>query len=93
MPVARGLWFAGRLAVVLLAVANPIAHVAEELFTAHVLQRILLSPLAVLAIVLGLTGPVLAPLLSAGDATNITCTPQAQVQGGAERGLIRGAPS
>ncbi len=63
VPLARRLSFAAGLALMLLAVASPIAHVAEELFTVHMLQHILLGDLAALAIVLGLTGPVLAPLL------------------------------
>ena len=63
VPRARQLSFATGLLLMLVAVASPLAHVAEELFTVHMLQHILLGDLAALAIALGLTGPVLAPLL------------------------------
>lgn len=50
---------------VLLGVVGLLAlgHVGEERFVAHMAEHLLLGDLAALLIVLGLTGPVLAPLL------------------------------
>ena len=39
------------------------AHLSEELFLAHMLEHLLIADLGALLIVLGLTGPVLQPLL------------------------------
>ena len=44
---------------------SPLAHLAEELFLAHMLEHLLIADLGTLLIVLGLTGPVLQPLLQA----------------------------
>jgi len=57
--------FALGIALVLLAVASPIAAVAEEeLFSAHMVQHLLLGDLAPLCLLAGLTGPLLRPILS-----------------------------
>lgn len=63
VPVARRLAFAAGLLLVLVAVATPLAHASEELFSAHMVQHILLGDLGALCIAFGLTGPLLAPLL------------------------------
>jgi len=42
-----------------------VATISEELFLAHMLEHLLLADLGTLLIVLGLTGPVLQPLLKA----------------------------
>ena len=57
--------FALSLVLLLLAVATPLDRIAEEeLFAAHMLQHVLLGDLAALAFVLGLTGPLLRPVLA-----------------------------
>lgn len=66
-PVARWrLWSFGiGLALIFLALASPIDTVGEqESFSVHMIQHLLLGDLAPLAIVLGLTGPLLRPVLS-----------------------------
>jgi cytochrome c oxidase assembly factor CtaG len=63
IPLWRALCFAGGIALILIALVSPAAHIGEELLLAHMAQHLLLGDLAALLIVLGLTGPVLAPLL------------------------------
>jgi cytochrome c oxidase assembly factor CtaG len=63
VPPARQLAFGTGLLLVFTAVGTPLAHVSEELFSAHMVQHILLGDLGALLLALGLTGPVLAPLL------------------------------
>jgi len=63
VPVARQLAFGVGILVILAALISPAAHLGEELFVAHVAQHLLLADVGGLLIVLGLTGPVLAPVL------------------------------
>ena len=42
---------------------SPLAQLSEELFFAHMVEHLLLADLGALLLVLGLTGPLLAPLL------------------------------
>ncbi len=59
--------FALSLLLLLAAVATPLDRIAEEdLFAAHMLQHVLLGDLAALAFVVGLTGPILRPILAVG---------------------------
>ena len=52
------------VALVVLALASPVAELGEErLFAFHMLQHVLLGDLAPLALLLGLTGPILRPVL------------------------------
>ena len=55
--------FYGGLALMAATLVSPLAHIAEELFLAHMLEHLLLADLGALLIVLGLTGPLLQPLL------------------------------
>jgi putative membrane protein len=55
-------WYGG-LVVVVVALASPLGHAADELFLAHMAEHLLMADLAALLLVLGLTGPVLAPVL------------------------------
>jgi putative membrane protein len=65
VPGWRVAVFAGGLALALLAVVSPLHALGEErLFSAHMLQHVLLGDLAALAVVGGLTGPLLRPLLA-----------------------------
>jgi cytochrome c oxidase assembly factor CtaG len=56
-------WYGG-LALMVLTLVSPLAHIAEELFLAHMLEHLLLADLGALLLVLGLTGPLLQPLLA-----------------------------
>ncbi len=60
------LWsFGVGLALAVVALASPVAELGEErLFSAHMLQHVLLGDLAALGFVLGLTGPLLRPVLA-----------------------------
>jgi cytochrome c oxidase assembly factor CtaG len=63
-----GIWrqasFAAGLLVLLLADVPPISTVAEELVVGHMGQHLLIGDLAGLLVALGLTGPLLQPLLA-----------------------------
>ena len=64
-PVARwrqSCWYGG-LALLVIALASPLASLADELFLAHMAEHLLIADLGALLLVLGLTGPLLAPLL------------------------------
>jgi cytochrome c oxidase assembly factor CtaG len=65
-PVAlwRQLCFAAGLLIVVIALVSPIAHIGEELVIAHMVEHLLLGDIATLLLVLGLTGPMLQPILS-----------------------------
>lgn len=58
----QGCFYAGLL-VIATALASPLGHISEELFLAHMVEHLLLADVGSLLLVLGLTGPVLAPLL------------------------------
>jgi putative membrane protein len=66
-PVPRGkqLFFAAGMLLVFVALVSPAAHIGEELVLAHMAQHLLMADVGALLIVLGLTGPLLAPLLRA----------------------------
>ncbi|HXF98526.1 MAG TPA: cytochrome c oxidase assembly protein [Gaiellaceae bacterium] len=65
VPRWRICLFALGVALLLAAVASPIAAVGEEeLFSFHMLQHLLLGDLAPLCLLAGLTGPLLRPLLA-----------------------------
>jgi putative membrane protein len=63
-PVWRQACFAAGIALILAALASPAAHLGEELIVAHMAQHLVLGDLAALLLVLGLTGPLLQPLLA-----------------------------
>jgi putative membrane protein len=57
--------FAGGLALIVLALVSPIDSIGEErLFSVHMVQHLLIGDLAPLLLVLGLSGPLLRPLLA-----------------------------
>lgn len=65
VPSWRIALFALGIALLLVAVASPVAAVAEdELFSFHMLQHLLLGDLAPLCLLAGLTGPLLRPILA-----------------------------
>jgi putative membrane protein len=64
-PVARGrqACFYGGLILIVATLVSPLGHISDELFAAHMLEHLLVADIAALLLVLGLTGPVLAPVL------------------------------
>ena len=65
VPGWRLLLFGLGIALLLLALASPIAAIGEqELFSFHMLQHVLIGDLAPLCLLAGLTGPLLRPLLA-----------------------------
>jgi putative membrane protein len=64
VPVWRQLSFAAGVTLILAALVSPAAHLGEELLVAHMAQHLVLSDLAALLLVLGVTGPLLQPLLA-----------------------------
>jgi cytochrome c oxidase assembly factor CtaG len=57
--------FATGILLLVAAVASPVASVGEErLLTAHMIQHVMLGDLAPLALLAGLTGPILRPALA-----------------------------
>jgi putative membrane protein len=64
LPIWRQLCFASGLLLIAVALVSPIAHIAEELVIAHMVEHLLLGDLATLLLVLGLTGPLLQPVLA-----------------------------
>jgi cytochrome c oxidase assembly factor CtaG len=65
VPRVRVVLFATGLGLLLLALASPLAKVGEdELFSAHMVQHVLLGDLAPLCLLAGLTGPLLRPVLA-----------------------------
>jgi putative membrane protein len=56
--------FAGAVVLFAVALSPPLEHRAEELFVFHMVQHVLLGDLAPLLFVLGLSGPLLRPLLA-----------------------------
>lgn len=64
VPLWRQLCFASGLLLIAIALASPISHIAEELVIAHMVEHLMLGDLATLLLVLGLTGPLLQPILA-----------------------------
>jgi putative membrane protein len=63
VPAWRQACFFGGLAIIVLALVSPLGHMASELFVAHMAEHLLLADAGALLLVLGLTGPLLAPVL------------------------------
>jgi cytochrome c oxidase assembly factor CtaG len=64
VPLWRQLCLAAGLLTIFVAVASPIDYVAEELVLAHMIEHLLIGDVATLLLVLGLTGPLLQPILA-----------------------------
>jgi cytochrome c oxidase assembly factor CtaG len=63
VPAWRQLCWHGGLALIALTLVSPLAHMADELFLAHMAEHLLIADIGALLLVLGLTGPVLQPVL------------------------------
>jgi cytochrome c oxidase assembly factor CtaG len=55
--------YAAGLVAVLVAISPPVDKLSEQLLVAHMAEHLLIGDIAALLLVLGLTGPVIAPLL------------------------------
>ena len=66
VPRWRQWCFAGGLLVLLGAMSTPLGVLSDKLLVAHMVEHLLIGDIAALLIVLGLTGPMIAPLLRVG---------------------------
>ena len=64
VPAWRQVSFACGMLLIVVALVSPLAALDYELLWAHMAQHLLLADLGALLIVLGLTGPLLQPLLA-----------------------------
>ncbi len=64
VPAWRIACFAGGLALIAGAFVSPLAHLGGELLLAHMAQHLIMGDIGALLLVLGLTGPLLQPLLA-----------------------------
>jgi len=64
VPVWRQGFFLAGLVVLAIAVLSPLDGLADELLTFHMIQHLLIMDVAAVLLVLGLTGPVMKPLLA-----------------------------
>jgi putative membrane protein len=64
VPLWRQACFAAGLLMIVAALISPIGHISEELVIAHMVEHLMIGDLASLLLVLGLTGPLLQPVLA-----------------------------
>ena len=64
VPVWRQACFAAGLLLVVVAQFSPVGHISEELVLMHMVEHLLIADVAALLLVLGLTGPLLQPVLA-----------------------------
>jgi putative membrane protein len=64
IPLWRQVCFGAGLALLVLADLPPLATLADELVVAHMVQHLAIADLAALLVTLGLTGPLLQPILA-----------------------------
>jgi putative membrane protein len=63
LPLAREISFWTGILLILASLVSPLAHLGGELLYAHMAQHLVMADIAALLIVVGLTGPLLQPLL------------------------------
>jgi cytochrome c oxidase assembly factor CtaG len=63
IPTWRQACYYGGLATILIALLSPVGDLSDELLYMHMVEHLLMGDIAALLIVLGLTGPLLAPIL------------------------------
>ncbi len=63
VPRWREWVFAGGVLVLLIALSSPFGSISGDLLIAHMVEHLLIGDVAALMIVLGITGPMIAPLL------------------------------
>jgi putative membrane protein len=72
LPAWRRWCFAGGILILLLAVCSPVDPIGEEdLLSVHMLQHLMIADLAALLIALGITGPILRPVLALPSADRL----------------------
>jgi putative membrane protein len=64
VPLWRQVFFAIGLLLIVVVLVSPISDVADELVIAHMIEHLMIGDIASLFIVLGLTGPLLQPILA-----------------------------
>ncbi len=64
VPIWRQACFAAGLLTIAATLVTPLSDTAEELVIAHMVEHLLLGDVATLLLVLGLTGPLLQPVLA-----------------------------
>ena len=77
-PVWRLICFGGALLCVLIALVSPVDALAEQLFSMHMVQHVLLLDVAPILAILGLTRVLLRPLTRAVRALERRAGPLAQ---------------
>jgi putative membrane protein len=77
VPLWRQLCFAAGLLCIVGALITPLSDLADELVIAHMIEHLLIGDVASLLIVLGLTGPLLQPILAIRffDRLRVLCNP------------------
>ena len=75
VPPARIASFAAGIALIVAGLTTPVAHLGGELVLAHMGQHLLIADLGALFVVLGLTGPLLQPLLATRLARSLAYSP------------------
>lgn len=63
IPAWRQVCFYTGLSVILIALLSPVGELSDEMLYMHMVEHLLMGDIAALLIVLGLTGPLLAPVL------------------------------
>jgi putative membrane protein len=64
VPTWRIVSFAAGIVLIAGVFVSPVAHLGEELLLAHMAQHLVIGDIGALLVVLGVTGPVLQPLLA-----------------------------
>lgn len=77
VPLWRQICFAAGLLTIVLALVTPLSDMADELVIAHMIEHLAIGDIASLLIVLGLTGPLLQPILAIRffDRLRFLCNP------------------
>jgi cytochrome c oxidase assembly factor CtaG len=63
VPGWRQACFYGGLALILAVLVSPLGHISDELLLAHMAEHLLMADIGALLLVLGLTGPLIAPIM------------------------------
>jgi len=73
VPQWRQRVFGGGVVVLLIALSSPFDSISGELLIAHMIEHLLIGDLAALMIVLGITGPMIAPVLRIPVIARLRC--------------------